>query len=486
MLTNRSDFLILFPNCTGSSLYVTPQLLKGNAEGTNIHSAIWKFYLVVRPCCRDGLARADDWVHILKEKRESFHRLKAQHFIKPPDDDADPLAAGDRADPRWRQYFSDQQLRATIARDVSRAFQEIDYFQSAEIMTTLEDILFLFCRTHPRYEYAQGLHELAAFILYRFFQEMKAEDRDTLSFIFNTKAVIPDCYWTFSALAEHLERIYQASTDGDSPCSQMATEVQTTLLAQQSADLARVLAQAEIAPQTYMVQWIRLLFVRVFDLKDAVDAWDIIIAHLPNLDVIKNTCLAMLLHWRSDLIAMDSTSIFSFLFKFPKNVPGVEYVRRAVDLSQTRPKRTSVDVSMMVAERLNELARGLEAVCLGNHIDEAVPYIMDMRRVRDVLMGTLDIDEMLPLEQAVELFKPATIEMTIAREETEDKAEKPEVAVLPKAGRVKSAGTPGLGGLFDELPEPARAAKKRKEAPKKKEAAKPSGKVVPSLLDLFS
>jgi hypothetical protein len=105
-------------------------------------------------------------VRILKDKRESFYRLKAEHFLKPPDNDADPLATGDRADPRWRQYFSDQQFRVTIARDISRAFQEIDYFQSADVLTTLEGLLFLFCRTHPRYEYAQGLHELVAFILY--------------------------------------------------------------------------------------------------------------------------------------------------------------------------------------------------------------------------------------------------------------------------------------------------------------------------------
>jgi hypothetical protein len=48
-------------------------------------------------------------------KRESFYRLKAEHFLKLPDNDADPLAPGDHADPRWRQSFSDQQLRATIA-----------------------------------------------------------------------------------------------------------------------------------------------------------------------------------------------------------------------------------------------------------------------------------------------------------------------------------------------------------------------------------
>ena len=146
MMSQRSEFLILFPNCTGSALYVTPQLLKGNGENTSIHSAIWKFYLVVAPNAKDRFARSDDWIRILKEKRDQFYKLKAQHFIKPPDDDADPLAATTSENTHWDQYFKDQDLRQQIGKDTARTFQELEFFQNKEILRTLEDILFLFCR----------------------------------------------------------------------------------------------------------------------------------------------------------------------------------------------------------------------------------------------------------------------------------------------------------------------------------------------------
>jgi TBC1 domain family protein 5 len=155
MLALRSDFLILFPNCTGSALYITPQILKGNSQNTLVHSAIWKFFLVVAPSVRDRFAKSDDWVRVLGSKRKEFHELRSRYFVGPPDDDeSDPLAAGDREDRRWKQYFSDNSLRATISRDTTRTFQELDYFQSAEVQQILEDILFLYCRTHPHQEYA--------------------------------------------------------------------------------------------------------------------------------------------------------------------------------------------------------------------------------------------------------------------------------------------------------------------------------------------
>jgi hypothetical protein len=94
MLALRSDFLILFPNCTGSALYVTPQILRGNACNTSVHSAVWKFFLVVAPASPDRFARADDWVRILRSKRKEFYALKARFLLGAPDDDAsDPLGA---------------------------------------------------------------------------------------------------------------------------------------------------------------------------------------------------------------------------------------------------------------------------------------------------------------------------------------------------------------------------------------------------------
>lgn len=458
MLAARNDFLVLFPNCTGSTLYVTPQLLKGNGQDTAIHSAIWKFFLVVAPDSKDRFARSDDWIRILKEKRERFYKLKAEYFIKPPDD-ADPLSASTPDDTKWSQYFSDQDLRQQIARDTARTFQEMEFFQSQETLRTLEDILFLFCRTHPSYGYPQGLHELAALILYVFHNEMVAEETDTLSFIFNQSAVVPDTYWTFAALAEALQRLYEASTDGDSPCAEMARRIQEDLTKKYCQELTAALTANNIAPQSYMLHWLRLLFMRVFEMKHVINMWDVIIAFLPKLDVIENTCVAMLLDQKEKLVNCDPTEALQLLYRYPQTKDPMQFVFRAVELSQGSENRRPKDIPSLIAERLNELSRGLESVCLAKGVEDAVPYIMDLRRARDILLGVLDVDEMLPLEQAVELFKPASVEISAAPEEPEEKPEdKPEPEIeMPKASTSKVS----TSMLFDEEASPPKKSKKR-------------------------
>ena len=459
MLAARNDFLLLFPNCTGSPLYVTPQLLKGNAENTTIHSAIWKFYLVVAPQSKDRFARSDDWIRILKEMRERFYKLKSEYFIKPPDDDADPLSATTPQDTKWGQYFSDQDLRQQIARDTSRTFQEMEFFQLPETLRTLEDIIFLFCRTHPDYGYPQGIHELAALVLYVFHNEMIAEETDTLSFIFNQTAVIPDAYWTFAGLAEAMKPLYEASNDGDSFCTLTAQKIQRDLVARHSPELAASLASNGIEPQSYMLHWLRLLFMRAFEMKDVINIWDIIIAHLPKLDVVENMCVAMLLEYKDTLITDDAVTALNCLYRYQAPPHPMRLVYRAVDLCSAGENRRPKDVPGLIAERLNELARGLESVCLAKGVEDAVPYIMDLRRARDILLGVLDVDEMLPLEQAVELFKPASVEVAAVPEEPEEKPEdkgEPEIE-MPKASTSKVS----TSLLFDEEVSPPKKSKKR-------------------------
>ncbi|KAH0791220.1 TBC1 domain family member 5 [Histomonas meleagridis] len=415
MISKRNDFLQLFPNCTGSALYITPQLLKGAAEETTIHSAIWKFFLVIAPQAPNKAIKSDDWVRILKEKRDEFFKLKQEYIKDAPDDDSiDPLLA--KQDSRWDQFFKDQELRRQIRLDTSRAFQDMEFFQNEAILSLIEDILFLFCRTHPNYGYPQGLHELAAYILYVFHSEMIAEDNDVISFIFNSASVVPDAYFTFAALAESIEPLYQASEtskDG-SFCSNLANDIQNKLLREQCPELSRVLQQSGILPSSYMLQWLRLLFLRVFDFESIKSMWDIIFAYLPNLNIISYTCVAMLLNAQNKLLNSDSTQILQFLFHYPDLPHPARFVVEAAKIITSKEKKNeSVDIITIVSERLNELSGKLNEICIKLGYEEAMPYVMDIRRTRDVLLGILPIEEMLPLEQAVELFRPISVEYQV-------------------------------------------------------------------------
>ena len=51
--------------------------------------------------------------------------------------------------------------------------------------------------------------------------------------------------------------------------------------------------------------------------------------------------------------------------------------------------------------------------CNINGYELALPYVMDLCRTRDCLLGILPLEEMLPLDQAVELFKPQTVDHNV-------------------------------------------------------------------------
>jgi hypothetical protein len=470
--TSRNEFLFLFPNCTGSRLYTNPLILKGNLWTCKIHSAIWKYYLVLAPASPDGFLRSHDWINILRSKRAQFYQLKNDHIHAPPTDDdaADPLAIMDKSSRKWQQYFQDEDLRTHIERDVTRTFQELTYFQLPETQKILSDLLFLFCRTHPHFGYPQGLHELCGFILYTFHQEMVADGTDTLSFIFSANAVIPDTYHTFAALAENLEILYKATTGDESPVVTLAQGIQSRDLAAQSPDLTAALDRSGVAPQSYMVPWLRLLFLRSFNLNDVPGLWDMFVTQLPDLGLIRNLCVAMLLGVSDTIATGDSTEICQCLFHFPTAKATIHYARKAVEICQAAAPRPKVDLQQWVALRLNELARGLEAVCHEKGVEEAAPYIMDLRRTRDLLYGLLEVEEMLPLEQAVELFRPASVDA----DEVVEPEKPPEAEiVMPKAAAVVSGGgKKSFGDLFEEAV----------TGPKKK---KGKGAKRPPLKDLF-
>jgi len=465
MNQQRNQFLHIFPNCTGSSLYVVPQLLQGYADNTSIHSAIWKFFMVIKPNCKKNFATADDWVSILNEKRKNYFDLKAKHFVKPSeeDDSVDPLLSSQNSE--WNQFFSDQDLRKQICRDTTRTFQEIDFFQDPTVLKNLEDILFLFCRTHPKYEYAQGLHEIAAVIYYVFSQEMKSEDNDAISFVFNINSIIPDAFFTFSALAEALEPLYRPSSSPSEPsyCAILAERIQGELLAKESVELSEHLSQNNIAPQTYLVQWLRLLFIRVFDLESAYSMWDLIISQLPDISVITYTAVTILLNAKNTLLASGPIELLKFLFHFPKLPNPARFVVQAIE-KYTRPKKRmeSEDVKFAVAERLNDLSRGLSELCSKHNLDEALPYIMDLRRTRDCLLGILPLDDMLPLEQAVALFRPTPVELNVVVEKEEEKVHvQSDTLVLPKAGtsQTTKVSSHSMDLLFEEDSSPKKKKK---------------------------
>lgn len=48
----------------------------------------------------------------------------------------------------------------------------------------------------------------------------------------------------------------------------------------------------------------------------------------------------------------------------------------------------------------------MSEICTKNGYEFALPYVKDIGRTRDILLGIIPMNEMLPLDQTVEMFKP--------------------------------------------------------------------------------
>lgn len=468
MLKTRAEFLECFPNCTGSAAYLNQQLLKGSTNISSIHSAIWKFFLVVAPNTKSKFAKSSDFVSILKNKRAEYYEMKEKFNTKPNEDDdsVDPLLATKNSE--WSQFFDDQNLREEIQRDTRRTFQELPYFQKQETLTILEDMLFIFCRSHPDYGYPQGLHELAGYILYTYHNEMIADGSDTISYIFHQNAVIPDSYWTFSSLAESIHPLYLAPSHGSEAYSSiLANEILTRRLSKFSSELSNHLQQLGIVPQTFMTQWLRLLFLRVFELENSLCVWDLIISELPSLDAISDTCVQMILEFKDPLLSSDSTGAMQLLFHFPHISNPSRLVIKAIQ-HERKQKVSHLDVQSVVAERLNELAGGLNQMAIEKGWEEALPYIMDLRRTRDILLGVIKVDEVLPLEQALALFQPDA-ELDVPVEDVPEVQPQPKEEVITQmpVATAMNSNEDISGDLFNEGAKKSGNKKAKKKGNKK-------------------
>lgn len=290
---------------------------------------------------------------------------------------------------------------------------------------------------------------------------MTADSNDTISFIFSQNAIIPDTYYVFSAIAELIEPFYRPSTPGDGNLNYLAEiceKIQDKIIGKKSPKLADSLRQTGIPPHTYMMKWLRLLFLSVFEFQGLKTMWDIIFSFAPNLNICANICAAMLLNAEKKILMSDPTEVINLLYHYPI-VP--DPARFAILAAKNMPKSSSsqgknrkTDLISAVSERLNELSHSLNEVCTKNGYELALPFVMDLCRTRDVLLGILPLDEMLPLEQAVELFKPQTVDYQIKQLPPESviqqntKIVPPGSAIRSKSSTENLDSTPTLSTLI--------------------------------------
>ncbi|OJD36351.1 tbc domain-containing protein [Diplodia corticola] len=322
----------------------------GSAPATLVggqRSACWKAFLLF-----ENVDHAE-WPSTLAESRSVYDSLRA-HFLRAienPDElesALDPLSENDESP--WVGLRKDEALRAEIFQDVDRCMPDNTYFRHPDTQRMLLDILFIFCKLNPDVGYKQGMHEVLAPILWVVERDAvdpkeagvnnRTHHKDLLLDMCDSRFIEHDTFTLFGLVMQNAKAYYEpsrTSQSSDSPMLVKCRHIFERLLPKADPELADHLKEIEVAPQMFLMRWMRLLFGREFPFDDVLPMWDLMFAADPSLEIADYVCVAMLLRVRWELLDADANMAITILLRYPqprKDDPPRTYVQDAVQLSE--------------------------------------------------------------------------------------------------------------------------------------------------------
>jgi hypothetical protein len=154
--------------------------------GSRVRSVAWRAALgALPPCAALGGPRGASalWPHAAARLRHEYEALRDKVVVNPHARAAageplfDPLGASSAAAPAsedpWVAFHKDKELLEEIAKDLERLYPSGcgELFQLPQVSETLRQVLFVWSKLHPDTSYRQGMHELAATLLYCLYHE---------------------------------------------------------------------------------------------------------------------------------------------------------------------------------------------------------------------------------------------------------------------------------------------------------------------------
>ncbi|KAH9412896.1 TBC1 domain, member 5 [Dermatophagoides pteronyssinus] len=326
--------------------------LKCGLRSYRFRSIAWSIFLESLP------EKSSDRIERIRLTRSKYQELQNKYRHDPREFQADdnnktndnPLSQDETS--HWNQYFSDDELQSRIKKDVVRAFPDINFFQGEKIQRIMVDILFNYARENSNIEYKQGMHEILAPIIFVIhsdhqsflFAQENGLDEEEIRELMDPRYLEHDSYFLFSHIMESIDSWYDNnsiqtirkneyvnmepfSNDIDFNCYskigiklKMITE---QILRRHDEKLFQHLKDLKIAPQIYGIRWMRLLFIREFQMQDLLVLWDAIFAY--DFSLCDYIFTAMLIVIRSLLLPCDYAECLNHLMRYP-SVCDVHYV----------------------------------------------------------------------------------------------------------------------------------------------------------------
>lgn len=291
----------------------------------------------------------------------------------------------------------------TIERDVVRTFPEMEFFRHTEMQAILVNVLYNYASENPQLSYKQGMHELAATLLYVVHTDSQnclinyqgGYADENIYALLDPKFIEYDVYHLFSSLMQSVRSWYQndeiligqlsphelntkssinvksnSSKQADSRRQQPASSVlgfklnmiSENILKSFDPELFNHLEALQIVPQIYGIRWMRLLFSREYDFVDLLDVWDAIICDEGPFSLIDYIFASMLITIREDLVNGDYTDCLNSLMRH--QFKDVQYVinmalhlRDPQNYSRPKLRRSSSATTMISHKQSKKLPR---------------------------------------------------------------------------------------------------------------------------------
>lgn len=220
--------------------------------------------------------------------------------------------------------MTDDQLLDIISKDVERTFPDIDYFRSEAVQKSLTNILFIYAKLNPDVSYKQGMHELAAPMLWVVAQDSGLSDDIGL---FDPEGAEADAFELFGQVMKSAKPWYMsADLKGQPAIVTKSIHIQEDLLKKADPEVYKTLKSNSIEPQIWGIRWIRLLFGREFKFDQMLALWDSMFANPASIDteeedddleLVDYICVVMLLRVRARIIGAEHTDILTALLNYP-------------------------------------------------------------------------------------------------------------------------------------------------------------------------
>ncbi|EKF28678.1 hypothetical protein MOQ_007567 [Trypanosoma cruzi marinkellei] len=234
-------------------------------------------------------------------------------------------------------------IRATAQKDLDRLHWDFPLFEKSTTKKALLDIIVNYCLRHD-YEYKQGMHEIAAFIFYlnhtdsalleEFSKAPEEADKAVIDEFCRICPIDGVMALTFSlfenvmgASGLRLYEWYHSSEeyarDGIATASH---KIQRELLAEFDPVLHHQMNVVyEIEGTTYLIRWLRLLFLREFSIPQCADLWDVFLSerfltghdeYSLNNSIVTMLAASMLFYVKQDLM-VGCIDALKRLMKYP-------------------------------------------------------------------------------------------------------------------------------------------------------------------------